>query len=139
MRVFESRMSIFLNKQASAISEVSSTVRRRTQTYMTTLVAYIRTFRRHSQPKYTTSSSSTTMSAAQDKVINVTELLEIIIYFLPQGAILNRAQRVCKKWQAIISKSKDIQEKLFLRPVSRGHTVVWEGHSPYGKLHPQLG
>ena len=48
-------------------------------------------------------------------VFQTTELLELILSFLPTKNLL-LSQRVCTKWQADIAKSKPLQQALFFTP-----------------------
>ncbi|KXT09269.1 hypothetical protein AC579_2127 [Pseudocercospora musae] len=54
-------------------------------------------------------------SFAADAVLSTTELLESILEHLPMKDLLLN-QRVCKKWQAVVSQSPYLQQKLFFQP-----------------------
>lgn len=54
---------------------------------------------------------------ASQRTFGIAELLEAILVQLPPEDVL-LAQRVSKDWQATIKTSKELQEKLFFRPIS---------------------
>lgn len=62
------------------------------------------------------------MPTAADTVWNCTELLELILSFVPTPSLLT-AQRTCRRWRAVISWSTTLQRCLFLKPDRRGHDV----------------
>ncbi|KAF7195314.1 hypothetical protein HII31_03206 [Pseudocercospora fuligena] len=53
-------------------------------------------------------------------VFATTELLENILRYLPMKDLL-LDQRVCKKWQAVILRSKEMQQQLFFQPREAQH------------------
>lgn len=58
------------------------------------------------------------ISDAANNVFGTFELLEAILLLLPPRDLLVSSQRVCKRWQAVISNSIYIQQKLFYRQTS---------------------
>lgn len=58
-------------------------------------------------------SVNSTLGPAQ-QVLNTTELLENILFFLPMPHVLGKS-RVSRKWKAVIDNSPALQDKLFLR------------------------
>jgi hypothetical protein len=73
------------------------------------------------------------MATARVRLLQLPELLEQIIFQLPQCDILV-LQRVATKWKDVIAKSKPIQQKLFFEPAEPGEMVVWEGRSPFRRF-----
>lgn len=57
------------------------------------------------------------MLSNTEKVLGIPELLEAILLKLPNADVLH-SQAVCKKWQATITETVTIQQKLFYKPVS---------------------
>ncbi|KAI2463704.1 hypothetical protein F4781DRAFT_437138 [Annulohypoxylon bovei var. microspora] len=64
-------------------------------------------------------SFTVTLSAAAQKVFNITELMENIFFHAQNGDVLFNAQRVSKRWKEIIEKSPKLQHKLFFRTIPR--------------------
>ncbi|KAF2167173.1 hypothetical protein M409DRAFT_54364 [Zasmidium cellare ATCC 36951] len=79
------------------------------------------------QPKIHPRSSVTTRGAKRksvaDAVFLTTELLENVLRFLPMKDLLI-SQRVARKWRAVISESKELQQALFMIP--READTGWE-------------
>jgi hypothetical protein len=59
------------------------------------------------------SNAATSVIAAAEQVLNTTELLEHILFFLPMPQVLGKS-RVSRDWKAVIDESPDLQKKLFL-------------------------
>ena len=55
-----------------------------------------------------------TTSSPMETVLNLPELVEIIVYHLPEHIILTTAIRVSRMWLQIIERSNPIRQKLFL-------------------------
>ena len=55
---------------------------------------------------------STTSTSAQAKVLDVPELLEAIIAFVPERDILTRVQRVSRFWKTTINESPSVQQQI---------------------------
>jgi hypothetical protein len=68
-------------------------------------------------------------SGAANNVFETFELLEAILLLLPHRDLLVSAQRVSKRWQAVVQNSIYIQQKLFYRQTKR---------TPNGKKHSQI-
>ena len=62
-----------------------------------------------------------------EPVLHTTELLEAILDHLPEKELL-LAQRVCRKFRAVISRSKLLQQKLFFAPAEA--TLGWSYKAP---------
>ena len=84
--------------------------------------------------------------SAAERVNNVTELVESILFFVPNAKILTLL-RVSKKWQALITESPKLQEKMFLTAtVTEEVSVdfklkinpVFHGHSKAEDLPPYV-
>ncbi|KAK3619136.1 hypothetical protein LTR56_017614 [Elasticomyces elasticus] len=58
------------------------------------------------------------MATSAHRVANIPELLELIIYELPESNILTSTQRVSKAFRTVINGSLPIQRKLFFLPES---------------------
>ena len=52
----------------------------------------------------------------RDEVFSTTELLEGILYQLDRRTLLVSAQRVCKRWQDLITTSVQLQQRLYFWP-----------------------
>jgi hypothetical protein len=76
------------------------------------------------------------MTKARREALQLPEILEQIISYLPGYTILTRAQRVSKLWNTVINTSPIVQKKLWLRPrgarVSRptGISTKYDIHYP---------
>ncbi|GME30878.1 hypothetical protein GTA08_BOTSDO06092 [Neofusicoccum parvum] len=70
------------------------------------------------------------MNSAADIVFNCTELLELILSFLPMADLLLAAQQTCQQWRAVVLGSTKLQRCLFFVP-------DWRGVDVYG-LNPLL-
>lgn len=80
------------------------------------------------------SMSATECSYAGTTVLDIQELLEEVLQYLPPGALL-RLQRVCKNWQYTIGKYAHFKRSLFLVPIEG--TEVWDinRRAAHGRLH----
>jgi hypothetical protein len=80
--------------------------------------------------------------AARDSALNIPEVVEHIIWFLPGGAI-HRAKTTCKMWYRLITTSPKIRKVTVLRPVVPSAFGLYaQGRTPSGgpryKVHMKL-
>ncbi|KAK5732907.1 hypothetical protein LTR17_010180 [Elasticomyces elasticus] len=62
-------------------------------------------------------------SKAANAVLSTTELLEMILVDVDTKTLL-LGQRVNRKWQAVISENKQLQQKLFMRLATRSEAIA---------------
>ncbi|KAJ5620202.1 hypothetical protein N7510_004186 [Penicillium lagena] len=62
---------------------------------------------------------NTTTRTARDQAISTAEILEMILLQLDLRTLLVAAQRVCRSWLILISKSVQIQRALFFSPLEK--------------------
>ncbi|GME35443.1 hypothetical protein GTA08_BOTSDO07490 [Neofusicoccum parvum] len=70
-------------------------------------------------------------SSTASSVFRTTELLELILLYLPCASILT-ASRVCRHWHAVVASSLSLQRALFLTPVPERGALLELG--PLGAL-----
>ena len=76
--------------------------------------------------------------AASDAVFHITELLEYILSHLDIKDIL-RAQRISKKWQAVVVENGELQQRLFLAPEEqrgRWKYTFLRGYTNFSRAKP---
>ncbi|KAK3641445.1 hypothetical protein LTR56_011258 [Elasticomyces elasticus] len=71
-------------------------------------------------------------SKAANAVLSTTELLEMILVDVDTKTLL-LGQRVNRKWQAVISENKQLQQKLFMRRATRSEAIA------LGMVQPPAG